>query len=372
MPAIFACGAYDDGARALLGTACNEAGASLHLARTVEEAESALGALSPRALVVQGTGGLAARVALLARAHADLRHLPILATAEPVDDLAFREALGWGADDVLDLSSERALLCRLRAVLGSPSPAPAPRRGRALIAEADRARRVALARVLDSAGFEVSFALSEEEVRAALADRRLAIVALSTSVVPAARALVDEARKRGCLARVLVSLRGAEQLRLGAEFAGVDGVRLLDAGSPPENALYVVNEMAMPDLFDKRKAPRELYGAIVQLRAEGHDFDETAFTYNVSTHGMYVRTLVAPPAEILWLELSPPRAPRRVRLVGQVAWRRPFGPGGHATVPPGFGLKIIDGAARDVELWQEGCAGLPHAVPALSSKPTAP
>ena len=53
----------------------------------------------------------------------------------------------------------------------------------------------------------------------------------------------------------------------------------------------------------------------------------------------------------MWLELCPPRAERRVRLVGKVAWRRGLGKGEFATVPPGFGVQIVDGAKMDLEVW---------------------
>ncbi len=70
---------------------------------------------------------------------------------------------------------------------------------------------------------------------------------------------------------------------------------------------------------------------------------------------MYVRTLapLEPRAEV-WLEMWPPRSERRVRLGGVVAWRRPFGPRGGATVPAGFGVQIRDGLAGDLERWRAG------------------
>ncbi|HEY6460212.1 MAG TPA: hypothetical protein VIY73_08670, partial [Polyangiaceae bacterium] len=56
----------------------------------------------------------------------------------------------------------------------------------------------------------------------------------------------------------------------------------------------------------------------------------------------------------VWVDLWPPRSERRVRLAGKVAWRRGFGAQG-STVPPGFGVKIVDGLAGDLEKWQAGC-----------------
>jgi hypothetical protein len=34
-----------------------------------------------------------------------------------------------------------------------------------------------------------------------------------------------------------------------------------------------------------------------------------------------------------------------------VVWRRPFGPSGNATVPPGFAVEIVDGSRADRDEW---------------------
>jgi hypothetical protein len=56
----------------------------------------------------------------------------------------------------------------------------------------------------------------------------------------------------------------------------------------------------------------------------------------------------------VWLELRPPRSDRWVRLEGEVVWRRPFGPAGNATVPPGFGVKLADATRSNMSTWLGG------------------
>jgi Tfp pilus assembly protein PilZ len=98
-----------------------------------------------------------------------------------------------------------------------------------------------------------------------------------------------------------------------------------------------------------------LYGTAVAFRAAGREQDEIGFSYNVSAGGVYVRTLAPLDAgQELWLEMWPPRSERRVRLAGTVAWKRPFGPSEGATVPAGFGVKITEGLAGDLERWRGG------------------
>ena len=51
-----------------------------------------------------------------------------------------------------------------------------------------------------------------------------------------------------------------------------------------------------------------------------------------------------------------------MRLVGKIAWRRRFNHNENATVPPGFGLSLTDGAKADLQTWHDAygaiCAAL--------------
>jgi Tfp pilus assembly protein PilZ len=117
--------------------------------------------------------------------------------------------------------------------------------------------------------------------------------------------------------------------------------------------LFLANELAAGSLANKRAAVRALHGTAVRFRPDGFEESEIGFTYNISTGGLYVRTLAPPSEDIVWLELLPPRSTRRVQLVGQVVWRRPFGPHKKATVPPGFGCRIIDAPRSSLDRWHE-------------------
>jgi hypothetical protein len=142
----------------------------------------------------------------------------------------------------------------------------------------------------------------------------------------------------------------------------VKGVTITDGFAAPENVLFAANELLLGDRTSGRTSARVAHGTAVSFRGAGREHDEQGFTYNVSEKGLYVRTLSAPEDEEAWLELWPPRLDRRVRLVGRVAWRRPFGYNEMATVPPGFGVEIVDGAKRDLALWADGYARLLDAV----------
>jgi hypothetical protein len=147
-----------------------------------------------------------------------------------------------------------------------------------------------------------------------------------------------------------------------AAIAGVAGVTITDGFAAPENVLFAANELLTGDRSSGRASARVAHGTAVSFRGAGREQDEQGFTYNVSAKGVYVRTMAPPEDDEAWLELWPPRLDRRVRLVGRVAWRRPFGYNETATVPPGFGVEIVDGAKKDLALWADGYARLLEAV----------
>ena len=135
----------------------------------------------------------------------------------------------------------------------------------------------------------------------------------------------------------------------------------MDGFAPPENVLFLLNELSHKH-ENKRASARLLYGTSAAFRGAGRDEDDVGFTFNLSAGGLYVRTLAPPEDELVWLELTPPRSERRVRLVGRVAWRRGIAHSATATVPPGFGVEIVDGASSDLKLWRAGYSAFAESV----------
>ena len=325
---------------------------TLHTARTPADASSWLDEHSPCALLLGGTGGEPLAFALGTRAQARHRKLPILALTREPSDLEFTGAFSWGADDVVAPHRSWSLTTRLRAVSRKRVFSDLPPRGTALVAEIDQSRRVATARVLSNAGFEVRFAVTPKDARDFALEKEMTLVVACTELIPEPRSLIEESRLKDTHVHFIISSEPKRFGELTRDIGGRSDTRVTDASAPPENVVFLANELAAGTLADKRTSVRHLYGTTVRFRPEGYDDDELGFTYNVSAGGLYVRTLAPPTEDLVWLELTPPRTARRVRLIGQVAWRRPFGPNGHATVPPGFGVRIVDGSKMDLERWQ--------------------
>jgi DNA-binding response OmpR family regulator len=344
-----------------LAIAASEAGLELALTDSPEAVMRRLAADPPRALVIDGDAREAEQVALDVRVDATRAALPIIAACRALGDLEVAGAMGWSADDVVRTSATRSLVRRLRALPHELSP-PSSGRGRALVAEPDRRRRIAVGRTLRSAGFEIVFAVTGADATAMAANESFTLIVASTELVPDQLDALARTRAGGSQAAWIASAPPRMLGEVAHALGALDRVTAMDAYSSPDSVLFVANDLLHRRAMDHRRSARLLYAAIVAFRGAGRDEDDHGFSHNVSAGGLYVRTLAAPEDELVWLELTPPRSERRVRLVGKVAWRRAFGPGPHATVPPGFGVQIVDGARADLEAWRAGYEAFASAV----------
>lgn len=344
---------------ALIAEAASQAAAGVTRAESLEQAISWLEEHEAQALLCHVDES--EQLAVQARSRSRLTKLPIIALSQSLTDLDFVSAFSWGADDVVPVTSVRPLLIRLRALPREAPVPPVEKRGTALVAEADPTRRVAVARVLRNAGFAIRFAVRDTDAEEFACDPDLALVVQSRELVPDIVPVVEQARAAGSRASFVVCAAPRDIRQQRAAIAGVAGVTITDGFTAPENVLFVANELT-GGRTSGRTSSRLPYGTAVAFRGAGREVDDCGFSYNVSEKGTYVRTLALPEDEEVWLELRPPREERFVRLVGRVAWRRPFNYNESATVPPGFGVEIVDGAAKDLAIWREGFQKLVEAV----------
>ena len=371
-------GPFDNASSHRIGAAAEAASLSFVAVRRCEEATAALGgAALPVAIVMKMDAPGAELAFAQIRSQARLSRVPVFGVAPESSDVAFTELFTWGGDDLVNVASTYPLVKRLRGihsasttqgkrVAGAPD-APLPV---AIVAGPVATWRSVIGRALHSGGFAVRFAtatLAEEW----MADGVRVVVAASDLPDGGAVAALEKSRSRGSVVPwVLVTPpKGIAESIAATESLG--GAATMDAFAPPENVLFVINELLAARGVDKRASPRLLYGTSVAFRAAGGPEDEIGFSYNVSAGGAYVRTLAPPdPGQEVWVEMWPPRSERRVRLAGKVAWRRPYGPVGTATVPPGFGIQLTDGLAGDLGRWGAGCGAFAESMLRLrASKP---
>lgn len=333
-----------------LSMAAEEAAFSLHAAESPEEAGRWLESHEAMALLLDSEASES--LAVQTRSRAKHARLPIIALSPAVGDLYFSDAFSWGADDVLPLSSTRPLLTRLRTLPRDAGTLPASTRGTALIAECDQTRRTVLGRVLRNAGYSVTFAVTKQDAARFAEREEVTLAVLNSELANDYATTISRARSAGNQANFIVCANPRDLKSIRTALEGSPGVAVIDAFAPPENVLFASNDLKGGAINNRRSA-RILYGTTVAFRGAGRDKDDYGFSYNISEGGLYVRTLAPPEDDDVWIEMAPPRSERRVRLVGKVAWRRRFNHNENATVPPGFGLSIVDGAKADLQTWND-------------------
>jgi CheY-like chemotaxis protein/Tfp pilus assembly protein PilZ len=319
------------------------------------EVESYLEDGAPAAVALDMKSEGAEGACLAVRDNVRFAGLPVVGLIPQLDDLAFPEIYGWGGDDVIRSWFPDDLVPRLRGLPAELGLAPPAARGGAVIADGDRRRRILFGRILRNAGYSVRFAADPAEAQTAMgASPKLVVVDADLGSEGGVQ-VVKLLRAAG--PSVPMVLRCPPK-RLAAVRTGTQGlanIAVIDGFAPPENLLFVANDLQRAGTPDGRASTRLLYSTVVAFRLEGRDEDTFGCTYNVSGGGLYVRTLAPLAAgESAWIELRPPRCHRRVRLEGRVVWSRPFGPVGTATVPPGFAVQIMDGTSRDLVAYEAG------------------
>jgi DNA-binding response OmpR family regulator len=358
---VFAFGQYRRDERIGLSVIAQEASLGIRMFDDVKEACSWLDQNTPHVLLVDNSAVDAEQICLEARAQARQALTPIISLSRKLDDLSFAEVFSWGGDDAVELGSVYSLLSRVRSLPREPLAQSSASRGVAIVADPDRSRRVVRARVLRNAGYDIQFAVTAEDAVTRSQRDSARLLVLDEDLEDGPQALVEAAKKNKQTLHILMCAPKNFKVRAEA-VSGLENATVADSFAPPENVVFLANELARGGASDQRKSRRLLYGTKVTFRGEGRAEDEYGYSYNISDGGLYVRTLAPPQDDYVWVELCPPRCDRRVRLEGQVVWRRAYGLLGSSTVPPGFGLKIVDGTRRNMQAWFDGyqafCAAL--------------
>lgn len=341
----------DTSLRAALDTACQDAGYELAVEPSAEVATSKLSARRYDALILDMTTPGAALVCLKARGKLVRNRIPVIALVEEEDEVAFARAYRAGADEVLLAGRPAALTARLRSLPKSGIPQPGASRGDAVVADADRARAEVLERVLRDAGFRVELAVDGFAARLQVGRPSLKVAVLDASLDDAP-ALITQARTRGARCAWIVRGRPDALEGLRTELAKLDRVAIVNAYGPPDDVLFETNRLLEPRETDGRADRRQLYGTIIRLKWDGQRETDIGYAYNVSSVGLYIRTLAAPGGSTVELELMPPGMDTFVKLKAEVIWRREFGTTRREPVPAGFGVKLIGG---DLGVWISAC-----------------
>jgi DNA-binding response OmpR family regulator len=362
MRATLAVGRFGSSTADGLEAASRAAGIEFNQVDSIGQALAWLEENEPHSLLLDGANGGLERSCLEVRAHVRHALVPIVALAPAVNELAFAEIFSCGGDDVVALRAPEALTARLRRLPVTPWERPPTSNDRvALISASDRDRRIVLGRVLGNAGYAIHFAvdLTETERFARESKPRLVVVDTQQDGV---RELISRVAPQNTQTLWIVSTAPRNMRQCSAWIKDLSNAAVTDSFAPPENIVFLANELGRGTAHDQRASRRLLYGTMVSFRCAGRDEDDFGLSYNVSEGGLYVRSLAPPVEDTVWLELRPPRKERLVRLEARVCWRRGYGGSAMATVPPGFGLEIIDGSRADRGAWEAGYRSFAESV----------
>lgn len=342
-------------ATSFLGLGCERFDMPARLAAELEES-------SPAAVLVAMRSAGAVEVVAHLRGQVRFAGVPVIALTGERSDGAFSDVFEHGVDDLASSRSMRAIVGRLRPVLERGAPAaPAPARGgggagegEVVVAGIKLRWRTVIARTLSNAGLRPRVVGNVADAVDAACSRDVRFVVACDDLPPeGAAAALFGARSRGADVPWVVVAPPRRLGSLRVVLGALPRVAFVDVHAPPDNVLFVANDLSRPQLAERRASARLLFGTAVAFRVAGSGEDDVGFTYNVAARGMFVRTLAAPKGgDEVWLELWPPRSERAVRLVGAVAWSRPYGPSDGASVPPGFGVRLTGGLPGDLERWE--------------------
>jgi hypothetical protein len=287
------------------------------------------------------------------RSNANLFGVPLIAMTDHVSDRIMLELHAIGADDVIVFHDLGGLTRRLAALASfDPHARTALFQGSCLLAHADPHRRQLFGRVLRQAGFDVSFAATMQEALQVAERSPPKVLVVSNSLPPEGgrRALTQ-------LAEHWVGDMPAVLLASGRQSGSISphGWTTVPEEAPPDDLLFVVNELLRPrELLESRASRRMLYATLCSFRAAGELEARIGLTYNISREGLYVRTFDAPPSRgQVWLELRPPGAARACHVRGEIVWTRTLATGARGAAPPGFGVRLSpeQGPPEDTQIF---------------------
>jgi DNA-binding response OmpR family regulator len=302
--------------------------------------EDVLASATPRCVVADSQRELR-DINRILRGNATCFGVPLIAMSDQVSDRVMLELHALGADDVVAMHDLGGLTRRMAALSTfDPAARTALFQGSCLLAHPDPDRRSVFGRVLRQAGFDVSFAASADEALAVAERSPPKVLVVSDTLPPGGG--------RRALARLSEDWVGpmpAVLLTSGRQSGSLTQHQwpVVPEDAPPDDLLFVVNELLRPrELLESRASRRLLHATMCSFRAAGEFEVRMGLTYNVSREGLYVRTFDVPSTKgVAWLELRPPGSTRAVHVRGEIMWTRTLATGARGAAPPGFGVRLL-------------------------------
>lgn len=295
----------------------------------------------------------------LLRADPGLRDIPVVMLTGADSPAEVMQSWRAGADDFLPkpvrLTQLRAKVDSVRAGKGG-TPAKLNQAQSLLLVDDSRFFRSLLGGGLEHSGFKLLYAASGQEALDQL-DRNSERVsaALIDMVMPGLSGLdlLKALRKHvRFLDRPALLMTAGEVQPSWVDEAKSLGASCLSKKTMPVEAIIAeVRNLFSPELAQLRAAERVPFFSVVHYRAAGAADGEwqSGFAYNVSTQGIFVRTLSALPRGTA-LELQVKIGVRMNEGTrGEVVWANGYGPRSSFSAPIGMGIRFVKLSADDQE-----------------------
>ena len=211
-----------------------------------------------------------------------------------------------------------------------------------LIAEDSKFYQGLLGEMLSAAGYEVHLASDGLEcVRVAREVKDLSLVVLDVFMPRLDGFGVLEALKKNLATANIpvLAVTGNYREPDAVKLKRLGATGLLNKNLPIEEILFRINRILHPGKEAIRVNPRVAENILVRYQIDESLF--TGYSFNISTGGVFIRTVVPPPENTrLELSFSLPRGSKPIRTAGTVVWRSEYRPDAPMAYPPGIGVKF--------------------------------
>jgi CheY-like chemotaxis protein len=277
-------------------------------------------------------------------------HIPIVMLTGT--DAAHEVMHSWraGADDFLPKPIRRSQLAsKIQAMRmwnseTAPVASPAVPRRRLLLIESRSFYRSRLGGALEHAGFQILYCKDGSEALKSLAAHRDEIDLLICDLPSlGAEGIVQARQLRGeALPNAPMLLTTASQPTPEIETAArqVSGHEILNKRSvPTEMIMARINSLLKHEALEIRAAERVPFFSVVEFRGDPNDEWLSGFAYDISTRGIFIRTMTTfPTLSKIEMKVRFLAARADISCQGVVAWANPFAPRSSFSYPLGMGV----------------------------------
>ncbi len=219
--------------------------------------------------------------------------------------------------------------------------------GRLLLVEPSLERRIAIARLMRIARFDVLFVDDREGLVESLSGDR------PCSMVIACRAMITDElflalNNDPSIRRMPWVVYGGNEILSNTQGGATDRLVRIGADPNPDTIMFHVQDILNRPLEDLRTSRRLPMFTPLRFQVDNIRDSVWAFTRDISLNGLFIRTLAPPPPEtVVTLDFRSPTAEGTVKVGGRVAWRKEFGRKADPMKPPGMGVQFTRVSAPD-------------------------